>query len=99
MLRRTMGVMGLLAFAITVLGGLSGGNTVEFILPRALWAMAIFCLLGLIVGWAAEMIVQEHQAKQYAEVFGPKEGDTDEPELLAAQKNNSTADSSTPIQN
>lgn len=99
MLRRTMGVMGLLAFAITVLGGLSGGNSVEFILPRALWAMGIFCLLGLIVGWAAEMIVQDHQAKLSAEVFGPKEGDADEPELITAQKNSSTADSSTPIQN
>jgi len=99
MLRRTMGVMGLLAFVITVFGGLIGGNRVEFILPRALWAMAIFCLLGLIVGWAAEIIVQEHQAKQYAEVFGPKEGGADEQESLAAQENNSTADSPAPIQN
>ncbi len=99
MLRRTMGVMGLLAFAITILGGLIGGNRVEFILPRALWAMAIFCMLGMIVGWAAEKIVQEHQAKQYAEVFGPKESGADPQEPLAAQENNSTADSPAPIQN
>ena len=70
MARRVMATMGLLAFSITILGGVVSGSSVEFILSRALWAMLGFCLLGLAVGWAAERVVREYRAKQYVEVHG-----------------------------
>jgi hypothetical protein len=93
-----MAVLGLLAFTITILGGLAGGNRVEFILPRALWAMGMFCLLGWIIGWCAERVVQEHRGKQREEIFGPTEkSEQAEPEL-ADDRISSTAASPTPIQ-
>ncbi len=98
MVRRTMAVLGLLAFTITILGGLTGGNRVEFILPRALWAMGLFCLLGGIVGWCAERVVAEHRTKQREEIFGPAE----EPAAIETapddERNSSTPATATPIQ-
>ncbi len=99
MVRRTMAVLGLLAFVIAILGGLARGNSVEFILSRALWAMGLFCLLGMVVGWSAERVVREHRSKQYQEVFGPAEADLSSEERGEAEENNSTPTRATPIQN
>ncbi len=99
MIRRATGVLALLAFSIVVLGGLARGNSVDFILQRALWAMGLFCLLGLVVGWAADRVVREHRSKQYEEVFGRP---ADEPAAQgesAALENNSTLEPAAPIQN
>lgn len=98
MVRRAMAVLGLLAFTITILGGLAGGNRVEFILPRALWAMGLFCFLGWIVGWCAERVVAEHRAKQREEIFGPAEEPPPPEAAPDDERNSSTPVSPTPIQ-
>ena len=98
MVRRAMAVLGLLAFTITILGGLAGGNRVEFILPRALWAMGLFCFLGWIVGWCAERIVQEHRVKQREEILGPAEEPAPAEAAPDDETNSSTPVSPTPIQ-
>ncbi len=98
MVRRAMAVLGLLAFTITILGGLAGGNRVEFILPRALWAMGLFCFLGWIVGWCAERVVAEHRAKQREEILGPAEDSAPAEAAPDDDRNNSTPVSPTPIQ-
>ena len=98
MVRRAMAVLGLLAFTITILGGLASGNRVEFILPRALWAMGLFCFLGWVVGWCAERIVAEHRTKQREEVLGPAEEPVVAEVAPDAETNSSTPVSPTPIQ-
>ena len=98
MVRRAMVVLGLLAFTITILGGLVGGNRVEFILPRALWAMGLFCCLGWIVGWCAERVVQEYRAKQREEILGPAEEPAPPEAAPDDERNSSTPVSPTPIQ-
>ncbi len=98
MVRRAMAVLGLLAFTITILGGLAGGNRVEFILPRALWAMGLFCFLGWIVGWCAERVVTEHRVKQREEILGPAEKPAPAEAAPDDERNSSTPVSPTPIQ-
>ena len=98
MVRRAMAVLGLLAFTITILGGLVGGNRVEFILPRALWAMVLFCFLGWIVGWCAERVVAEHRAKQREEILGPAEEPAPDEAVPDDERNSSTPVTATPIQ-
>ncbi len=99
MIKRTMAVLGFMGFCITVLGGVVGGNSMEFIIPRALWAMCLFCFLGLIVGWSAEKVVREHRSKQYREVFGPDDDEAPSDDSAAAQGNSSTTTAASPIQN
>ena len=99
MIRRATGVLALLAFSIVVLGGLARGNSVEFILPRALWAMALFCLLGLVVGWSADRVVREHCAEHHEEVFGRPADELASGREHTALENNSTSEAATPIQN
>ncbi len=98
MVRRVMAVLGLVAITITILGGLAGGNRVEFILPRALWAMGLFCFLGWIVGWCAERVIAEHRAKQRQEILGPAEKPAPAEAAPDDERNSSTAASPTPIQ-
>ncbi len=98
MVRRAMAVLGLLAFTITIVGGLAGGSRVEFILPRALWAMGLFCFLGWIVGWCAERVVAEHRVKQREEILGPAEEPAPAEATPDDERNSSTPVSPTPIQ-
>ena len=60
MIRRAGACLGLFAFCITIIRGLAVGNSPESILGKALWAMAVFFALGLVLGALAQMIVQEH---------------------------------------
>lgn len=100
MIRRVAVILGLLAFCITILGGLVRQNSIEYTLGRALWAMGCFCLIGLGVGWAAQHVVREHRAKQFEEVFGYAEGSPPSADDQAADSegNNSTPTEAHPIQ-
>jgi hypothetical protein len=69
-----MAILGLLAFAIAIFGGMIVGNDMSFILAQALWAMLIFSGVGLGVGWAASHVVREYRDTQFEEVFGYPEG-------------------------
>ena len=56
--------LGLLAFAIVVIAGIAIGNPPMLTLSRAVWALAVFCLLGLLVGACAQAIVNEHNRQR-----------------------------------
>ena len=57
--------LGLLAFSIAVFGGLWAGNPVGLILSRAIWSLVIFCALGLVVGAAAQAVVEEYARRRF----------------------------------
>ncbi len=61
------GILGLMAFAVCLLGGLSVGARAEVVILRGLKAMIVFCLLGWVVGWAAETVVYERVRKEAQE--------------------------------
>lgn len=61
------GILGLMAFAVCAFGGLSTGARAEVVIRRGLEAMIVFCLLGWVVGWAAEAVVYERVRKEAQE--------------------------------
>ncbi len=75
MIRLCGGSLGLLAFAIALLLGLSAGNPPEIILERAVAALFIFCGLGLGVGWVGSRVLDEHAVRKNREMFPPAEKD------------------------
>lgn len=67
--------LGLFAFAVTILAGLSAGNPATAILSRALWAMGAFFLLGCALGYVALRVVDEHAVRRHKELFGEPQTD------------------------
>ena len=70
MVRLCGAVLGLLAFGVTLLLGLAAGNPSEVTLVRAVWAMLIFCTLGLSAGWVAHRVLDEHALRRSKELLG-----------------------------
>ncbi len=70
MLSRCTGAcLGLLAFAITIVAGLFVGNPPMVTLSRAVGALVVFCVLGLVVGAGAQAVVTEfHRQRERAEL-------------------------------
>lgn len=65
MLPRVIGAgLGFLAFSTTILLGLWVGNPTIVTLTRSIYALFIFSVIGLAVGWAAEVVVREHENGQ-----------------------------------
>jgi hypothetical protein len=78
--RYTGACLGLLAFAITIVAGLAVHNPPMVTLSRAVWALVIFCPLGLLVGACAQSVITEHYRQREASELGAaRDGDrTDE---------------------
>ncbi len=64
MIRRAGACLGLLAFCLTIVRGMGAGNPPEVILTRALWAMILFFLLGMVLGYAGHLAINEHTARR-----------------------------------
>ncbi len=64
MIRRAGACLGLLAFCLTIVRGMGAGNPPEVILTRALWAMIIFFILGMVLGYAGHLAVNEHTVRR-----------------------------------
>lgn len=60
--------LGLLAFAATTVAGLYVGNPPTVILSRSILALFAFCILGLLLGRAAQSVVAEFERNRKAEV-------------------------------
>ena len=78
MVRLSGAVLGLFAFCVTILLGLAAGNPADVTLFRALWAMLIFCVIGLCAGWVAYRVLDEHAVRRHREMF-LTEGREEEP--------------------
>ena len=68
MIRRAGACLGLFAFCITVLRGLAVGNPPTAILSKALWAMVLFFALGLVMGYLANLLFNEHEVRRRTEL-------------------------------
>ena len=88
-------VLGLLAFSITVFAGLWVNNPIDTTLSRALWALCIFCAIGLVLGAATQASINEQMRARREHLLdepASPEGDTaaveraegDEPAVEAA---------------
>ncbi len=94
MVRLCGAALGFLAFAITVLLGLSVDNPPEVTLERGLRAMVGFFALGLLVGWVAFRVMDEHALRRKREMFGEtgaEEATEEAADPSAAGKQSATA--------
>lgn len=62
--RFTSAGFALLAFSVATLTGLFSQNPASVVLSRGLLAFVIFFTLGLVLGWAAQRIVDEHERNE-----------------------------------
>ena len=60
--------LGLLAFTITVIAGLLVQNPLTVTLSRSILALFTFCIIGLVLGTAAQMVVAEHEKQRESEI-------------------------------
>ncbi|MBI4717313.1 MAG: hypothetical protein HY763_05875 [Planctomycetes bacterium] len=69
MLARYVGAgLGLLAFSVSVVAGLVVQNPPIVTLSRSILALFVFCFLGLVLGYAAQLVVREHEKGREAEI-------------------------------
>ena len=61
-------VLGLFAFSIVVTTGLLVQNPIGVTLSRSILALFVFCLLGFVLGGAAQMVVNEHERSRSARI-------------------------------
>ncbi len=54
------------AFALSIIGGVIAGNPASEVLSRAIFALFLFFLLGLMLGGAAQLVVSEYARQQDA---------------------------------
>ena len=66
MVRRTAGILALLAFAVCLFAGMSAGNSTATVLSNALLAMGVTFLVGLVVGAMARKMLAESVAAEAA---------------------------------
>jgi len=79
MIRRTAACLGLLGFSAAIFCGLGVGNPATTILVRALWVMAVFVVIGMIVGWAGLLVVREHVSQKHKEL-SDQQNESERPE-------------------
>lgn len=60
--------LGLVAFTITITAGLLARNPVEVTLSRSILALILFCLIGLLLGGVAQLVVAEYEKNREAEI-------------------------------
>lgn len=60
--------LGLFAFAIAVVGGLVAQNPFSVVLSRGILALFVFCLIGLVLGGTAQLVLSEHAMRREAEI-------------------------------
>ena len=63
----------MLAFSASIVVGLWAGNPVSVILSRAVWALCVFCVIGLLVGGVAQYVINDYGKRRFREVTAPPE--------------------------
>ena len=86
-------ILGLFAFTVTVFAGLIVQNPVMITLQRGVFALVVFCMLGLVLGWAAQMVVREYERSRGAEIERRYPLDSDDMDVVTDEASGSVPDS------
>lgn len=73
--RHTGGILGMLAFSVSIVVGLWAGNPVAVILSRAVWALCVFCVIGLLVGGVAQYVINDYGRRRYQQITASPENE------------------------
>ena len=60
--------LGLLAFTITIAGGVYAQNPVTVTLSRSILALFLFSIIGAVLGTAVQMVVNEFEQRKRADI-------------------------------
>jgi uncharacterized protein involved in response to NO len=60
-------VFALSAFAVALIAGIGAGNDTTTVLLRALGALLVCQIIGLIAGLIIEQVIKEHEARYHAD--------------------------------
>lgn len=60
--------LGLLAFTIAVVCGLIVRNPVTVTLSRGILALVVFCIIGMVLGAVAQMVIAEHEKRRLSRI-------------------------------
>ena len=72
MISRIAACMSLIAFAVCLLVGIDAGNPFGTVVSRALAAMLGTFIVGLVVGWMAQNVLDENLRAENEKLEGPK---------------------------
>ena len=61
--------LGLLAFTITIIAGLVVQNPATVTLSRGILALVVFCVIGLVLGTVAQLVVNEYEKSRQADIL------------------------------
>ena len=94
MIARNSGpILGLFAFSVTLSAGLIVQNPVIITLQRGLFALLVFFVLGLVLGWAAQLVVREYERSRQAEIAQRYPLDSDDTDVVTEAASGSMPDS------
>lgn len=85
-------ILGLFAFTVTVFAGLIVGNPVLITLQRSVFALLVFCVLGLVLGWAAQLVVREYARSREAEIAKRYPLDSDDTDVVTGEASGTMPD-------
>lgn len=84
--------LGLFAFTVAVIAGIYVQNPVSVTLSRGIFALFLFCGIGLVLGAAAQVVVNEHEHKRESEIleeYRDDKKDSPKPELTEEESESS----------
>jgi hypothetical protein len=87
--RYTGAILGLLAFSASIIAGLVARNPASVILSRAVFALVLFCIIGLVVGGAAQFVIDDYARRRYKELL-PEPSDEDAAPTEEGESTNSS---------
>ena len=61
--------LGLLAFAVTTIAGLVSQIPADVTLSRSIFALFLFCVIGLFLGGVAQRVIDEHREKGESRIY------------------------------
>jgi len=68
MVRSTGAQIGLLAFGVAIVAGLTAGNSVVVVLQRALIAMILGAMVGQVAAWTAKYVLRDHLQRRKLQI-------------------------------
>ncbi|MEK7710769.1 MAG: hypothetical protein AAB341_02640 [Planctomycetota bacterium] len=78
--------LGLLAFSVTIAAGLYAHNPPMVTLSRSILALFTFCIMGLLFGRAAQIVIAEHERNRRAEIERRYRDDAEKSDRQAKEK-------------
>ena len=69
--------LGLFAFSIVIIAGIFTHNPMTVTLSRSIFALFLFCIIGFVLGGAAQMVINEYHQERETKIRNRYRGKSD----------------------